>query len=448
MRSGFNFFIFILHCLTANLHAQVIVKLNTSGYSGQLELSWPLDPLSSRENVVDIYAGKGSAVVQRLEIHSCQSLRIRFLFSEQAFLIKPGLDTLEFVYDGHRKSWWIKSGNDEFYRQGIEIDSIADHALLKMGRPGTASAVRKAKVASDSLRQKYSSLEPCIADYARLTAAFIELSSGVPADSNFIHRAMLGAMRNSMNPAFSTLFHSLFDGGLTRQLKLKSSEIWEMAYDSIEPYAAFKGWLRKNTGIQNDTLLNWVLLNTVLEMQNTGSAPKDEMLDLIRSMKIQLGDPIMIDLLNHLEIRIRFCSRGNQFPDFRFTDSRTNTVIRLSELKGKPIYLIYLPDGGDLLLENLLYLSAFQKKFGKEISFVALVNQSNTKALNELAQQQGFQFHLASYLQCEDFNPDVLESLRIPGYVLIDRNGLIWQNPAESPVTGVEAAFLNLIRHK
>ncbi|MCC6768384.1 MAG: hypothetical protein IT240_05030 [Bacteroidia bacterium] len=53
---------------------------------------------------------------------------------------------------------------------------------------------------------------------------------------------------------------------------------------------------------------------------------------------------------------------------------------------------------------------------------------------------------MSTFDACIHLIPDVLESLAVPSYVLIDRKGNIWPSPAESPETNIEAAFLALIR--
>lgn len=80
-------------------------------------------------------------------------------------------------------------------------------------------------------------------------------------------------------------------------------------------------------------------------------------------------------LLNRWSSQIK----GKKFPDIQFWCLNSESDFSLSAMKGKPIYVALLPDysmNSQLVIKQL---QAFHSKYGKEMRFVAIVNDITRK---------------------------------------------------------------------
>jgi peroxiredoxin len=444
MKSGCSIFSLLLFALTLN--GQVILRLEALKTEPFVAFSWAIDPVSSREKSARIKPSADGRTVCTLDIKSFQTLNISYRNLVQTILVKPGPDTLSLRFDAGKNEWRASSLKDTLYTATNDIDRFADYALLNLGRPGTPAAVRKTKMFADSLRKQYANDDQDIREYVHFTAAFLELSSGLMAEQTFAQKAFNGRMKARMNPAFGVLFHALFDRLLFNAGKQQLRENWSEAFKPSETFKTFGAWVTQHTGVENDTLIRWITLNCLLELNNSASVPTKEMEQLLEQTLTSVDDSLMLDLGAYIKKRIRLSARGNPFPDFSFIDAKTGTLLHTRSFRNKPIYLVYLPSSAPELTQQLFYLNAFQAKYGKEIVFIGLVNHSSRANMASLAKKQGFTFLLAAFDECEGFVTEVLESENSSSYVLVDKKGLIWQSPAEGPETGVEASFLNLMK--
>jgi hypothetical protein len=445
--SSLLFLLFLL--IPFGSSSQVILNLHYSQAGETIDMSWSNDPISRRENVISkVLSNPGIPLTIQLDIPFCTALRLRYRNLSQTLLVQPGKDTLSLIFNQTLNAWQASDAAVDFQNEIQAIDLFADRTMLGMGRPGTPGAVRKASVAADSLRKRYTAAENdfCLGAYAHFTAAFLELSSGKQASAEYIENVFSRNWNALHNPAFAAVFHYLFDGMLFQSGQGNLLDNWQRIQHGDHLAQSFRQWIRENRGIGNDTLINWIILNSVHELLYRGGIRKDELLALLNSADPDFQDPLMIELSAYLKAKIHFTTRGLVLPDFSFSDARSGTLMNLDMLKGKPVYLVYLPSDESDLLQNLFYLNGFQKKYGKEFHFLALVNHTSSKMLADLALKHNFSFLLSSFDASNGFKLEVLESISSPGFVLIDRNGQIWQNPAESPETNVESAFLTLIK--
>ena len=92
-------------------------------------------------------------------------------------------------------------------------------------------------------------------------------------------------------------------------------------------------------------------------------------------------------------------------------------------------------------------LHALQSKYGKEMRFVAIVNDVAKKNQVSLLKNTP-DIIIGSMESCKVQLDAIFQEVNRIQFFLLDRYGNVFQNPAEGPETGVEDAFLNLIKMK
>ncbi|MCC6768381.1 MAG: redoxin family protein [Bacteroidia bacterium] len=444
VRLSFSLFAAFLF-YTADLQAQVGIMVH--GLKGEtVSFSWyPEQPIGPEKKVELKLSAEGTGYIKP-DVRSCQTMVVHGLQTEYSFLVQPGNDTIHLRYEPHQKLWQPTSANQGFYNKLDAIDTYVDQSLFRSGRRGSIGAAQKTRLRADSLRKAYTSENSCIENYAWFSAAFLEIASGVQTDSAFIDSIFRGRMSAMLNPAFAIVFHSVFDDLMLKKGKKNIEENWTNAFNAQQPALSFAKWVKGVSGVNNDTLLMMMMLNTIKELNSTNSISKANLLLILDDIVLDEPRKQWLNQIELLQRSIQYSMKGSPFPVFQFTDVKTGKLVSIEKLQGKPLYLVYLPSSNPDVIRNLLYLSALQKKYGKEMHFLAIVNHIGSNELAAMAQQQGFSFFMSTFDACVHLIPDVLESLAVPSYVLIDRKGNIWQSPAESPETNIEAAFLALIR--
>jgi hypothetical protein len=143
-------------------------------------------------------------------------------------------------------------------------------------------------------------------------------------------------------------------------------------------------------------------------------------------------------ILQFMQPRIK----GTDFPALGCDDGH---FWQQDKWMGMPVYLAILPDfspNSELVIRQF---AAFQTKYAKEIHFALLIPEADEKAISRLRLQFPGVF-VTSMETCRAHLEAIFPALNRTNYILIDRDGKVYQNPAEGPETGVEAAFLNLIK--
>ena len=92
-------------------------------------------------------------------------------------------------------------------------------------------------------------------------------------------------------------------------------------------------------------------------------------------------------------------------------------------------------------------MQALHSKYGKEMRFVAIVNEVLKKDQVSLLKNTP-DIILGSMESCRVQLDAIFQEVNRIQFILLDRYGNVFQNPAEGPETGVEDAFLNLIKMK
>jgi len=139
--------------------------------------------------------------------------------------------------------------------------------------------------------------------------------------------------------------------------------------------------------------------------------------------------------------------KGKKFPDIQFWCFNSESDFSLSAMKGKPIYVALLPDysmNSQLVIKQL---QALNSKYGKEMRFVAIVNDVAKKD-QVLLLKNTPDIITGNMESCKVQLDAIFQEVNRIQFFLLDRYGNVFQNPAEGPETGVEDAFLNLIKMK
>lgn len=361
-------------------------------------------------------------------------------------------DTLMLVYAGEDRTWHIIKGKSRELNNTVSaIDSIADAFLFRLiGRPVSSGAIGAIRQLGEEpeIREAVSA-HPFLATYLHYKRATLEIALKTNRTADLVQRYFnTFPSFVTSNPAWTDAFHLLFDHYIEEQFRLRHGNRLLEAFITGHPADAFLEALKSDTVLKNDTLLQWVFLNSLSEMRFSKNIPPKQLLLLVQDFKGKGITPEIESIAQELAGRISSSIRGTTIPDFSFTDAFSEKLFSLSGMKGKPVYISYYPELNRDCIRQLVQLNVLHERYEKDLRFVVIVGNAGLDELKHLAAQHRFRLLLTSLSSCDPVVSSLFESLWAPSFLLTDRYGNVWQSPAEGPETGVEVSFQGVIKMK
>lgn len=413
-----------------------------------LTIFTPRDALGKRYEKKIINLPPSGIINFTLKIPDFTKFTIHFKGTKSSFLVNASPDTLILKYLGSGALWEILKDPNYLNTTAYEIDRFADSCILKYAKPGVSASLRKAKALSDTLRLLYQNgkYPPEMAEYAHHTSIFLESVLGRKKDKDFIRFAFENNSQNPYNPAFLSSFRFFFENFLKDKLRGKDQAKWQRAILNIQTSDSLYELIYDEIGFKNKKFACYLILSELLSITKHEKFHKSDVGNLIQHLKSEIIDSATVQLIDFFEKRIEYTTRGNDIPDFTFLDIGSGKKISLHDIRGKPGYVAFLPWEENETIQTLIYLNYLNRKYNREIIIFAFVDRIKIEKLTSIIKTNKLEFIISRVEEIENFDPDLFEDSNQPGYLLFDKKGKIWQSPAESPETGIEAAFLGLIK--
>jgi hypothetical protein len=275
----------------------------------------------------------------------------------------------------------------------------------------------------------------------------LEIASGLLPQVELFRRSFSVQVPAPENPAWQRAFLAIFENDLLGRVQGKNGSLFKETIQH-QQLDSLQNLFQRGTFISDAQLLDWVVLYDLSQI----SATRELRLEDAYSLLLQLINkpqthPILKNEAERLSNRWSSQIKGKKFPDTQFWCLNSESDFSLSAMKGKPIYVALLPDysmNSQLVIKQL---QALHSKYGKEMRFVAIVNDVAKKDQVSLLKNTP-DIILGSMESCKVQLDAIFQEVNRIQFFLLDRYGNVFQNPAEGPETGVEDAFLNLIKMK
>ena len=354
-------------------------------------------------------------------------------------------DTLKVSYFFPQHEWEIRGGNAEKFNNSF---SNIDEGINNFFRNSyihfpTASRAKQTNYFTDTLRKSF--VDTCgefLRDYLFYKTAGVEITGNSRSRSEIIRRYYQKTPAPN-NPAWTEAFNELFTGYLRQQLNKKNGDSLKAIFSKGNSVFELIDVLGRDTLLKQPELLKLVAVKGIYELGQTKEFNRTKLIGFLKELDSEKEFPsVRKSAATIITMWERF-SKGKQVENFTYESSSQK---QFNALRGKPVYLCYYPVFNQDTQQELLMLKGLNNKFKKEMHFLAIINVSTETGFRAALLNLEPGFEVAALSSCSAEFEALLENKTSRNYMLIDKAGKIWQAPAEGPETGVEAAFLQLIK--
>ncbi len=430
---------------------RAVVNLSSPELSGKKVqvLSMP-DPITGREEIlaeeVVPVSGSNQFLIPCNNDVIAITIRSGDNFSD---LYISDQDTAYLQFDASEFTWQLERCkclpvNKSINTINASVNAFFDQAYSKPGMPLPA---KRTRFFTDSLRKSINdSNNTYVANYLLFKTVDAELSANALSRKQAIVKFVNPKPILLNNPAWVDVFSNLFDGNMRRQLNSRGGDSLKLLLTTGSSLNMLLSKLNKDTLISNPELLKLILLKGIYELGHERDFSKKQFTETLTQLS---ADSNYASVRNHaLQILKAWTvfEKGAKVPDFSYKPFPELIPKQFSALQGKPVYLVYFPSFSQAFQKELLMLKALNERYKSQLSMLVIVNSSDNAGLSAALNKINPGMEVASYGDCSKQISQLIENQRLQSYYLIDKNNCFWQAPAEGPETGVEAAFLGLIK--
>jgi hypothetical protein len=368
-------------------------------------------------------------------------------FSMEVYV--PINDTIDLHFDKTKSTFTLS--NDVFNRNAriAELNALIDEELNRFYKSRRLYSDKKRLLSiSDSVRLAASeSTDSYFKQWALFICSDLDIASGLLSQVDLHKRSFSNEASAPENPAWQRAFLAIFDNDLLVRIQGKNSTRYKGAIQK-QQLDSLVNLFQRDTFISNPQFRDWLILYDLSQISTIRELRLEDVYSLLlQFIKKPNCNPIVKNEAERLSKRWSSQIKGKPFPDIKFWCFNSESNFSLSAMKGKPIYVALLPDysmNSQLVIKQF---HALHSKYGKEMRFVAIVNDVTKKDQVSLLKNTP-DIIAGSMESCKVQLDAIFQELNRIQFFLLDRYGNVFQNPAEGPETGVEDAFLNLIKMK
>ena len=368
-------------------------------------------------------------------------------FSKEVYV--PINDTIDLHFDKVKSTFTLS--NDVFNRNSriAELNLLIDEELNRFYKSRRLYSDKKRLLSiSDSARLAVlESADSYFKQWGTYICSDLEIASGLLPKVELSKRSFSVQGAAPQNPAWQRAFLAIFENDLLVRIQGKNARLYKEAIQH-QHLDSLLNLFQLDTFITDAQFLDWIVLYDLSQISTIRELRLEDAHSLLlQFLKKPNINPIVKNEAERLSNRWSSQIKGKQFPDLQFWCFNSESNFSLYEMKGKPIYVALLPDysmNSQLVIKQL---QALHSKYGKEMRFLAIVNDVTKKDQVSLIKNNP-DIITGSMESCKVKLDAIFPELNRIQFFLLDRYGNVFQNPAEGPETGVEDAFLNLIKMK
>jgi thiol-disulfide isomerase/thioredoxin len=243
-------------------------------------------------------------------------------------------------------------------------------------------------------------------------------------------------------------YMNFFNQFFTKYITATSRSLKFIDYPSIlkgpSSYTALMKALEADTLLKKPQLRELVMLKNLNEMYNMTSYNREDILALLRTVSEQSKFPENRLIAQDIITLVTHLKPGSPAPPFALYD-RNRKLVKLSDLKGKPVLLGFWTTYCQGCLSEMEMLKLLYSKYGTRMNFISICADREFMKMSfflDMKKDFGWTFlHIGNQLE-------LLKEYDVrsyPLFVLIDGSGNIWSCPAEMPSTGLGSSIEKLL---
>ena len=354
-------------------------------------------------------------------------------------------DTLWLDWLGKKEQWNITKGKSRELNLSMwAVDSLCDARLFDFLKYASVRRAKEVKYFTDTLRKNYEKHpSDILRNYVFYRTAYVEVAS----ESDSRARLMKKYFEHEADPdnfAWIESFRNLYNGFILQKLNSRNGVKLQNALRE-------KSWKAVWTEFRNDTLAmhpeirEFAFLLGINQVRNQSTFRDVSLEWMLDSLIAQSIYPHVKKAATSLKTDWLRYKKGNDVPDFSFR-LLSGKDMHLNDLNGRPVYLCYYAHFNQATLRELAMLQAFKERFKNEIEFLVVVNTSEKAGLIRALESIKSTLLVSDVASCSESFNNIPETANSNSYFLINRKGQYYRAPAEGPETGIEDAFLGLVK--
>ncbi len=284
-----------------------------------------------------------------------------------------------------------------------------------------------------------------IKEYLKYKIAYVEISANARSRKDASKKYFSDNQLQFTNLAWKDAFSTLYKGYFIQYKNSKKGEQLNALISNKKGYTDLLAEFSKDSVIFSTEIKKLVFLQGLNELFQVKQPEKKYLLSLLLEAKMLEKSPEIVSSIDAIILHYSKFDVGNKPAELTLIDARNKNEINLSKLNGKAIYFCYYPLFNQLTQQEIIFLKGIYKKYQAKIEFI-VVADADESTIEAVAKNLALPFPIASASSANANISSWLERKDVINYMLIDSNGKIYQAPAEGPETGVEAAFLGLIK--
>lgn len=281
-------------------------------------------------------------------------------------------------------------------------------------------------------------------NYTAYKIASLEQLTRYYNPAELARRYFIGKPVLSHNLEYMDFFNTYFSKYLTVTSKVLHLTDYKTILKGVDPYDAMMAKLAKDTLLKNEQLRELVLLKGLMEMVNLPGYSQEDVLNVIRLVEARSKYPDNQVTATDMVALLTKLKPGTTAPGFTLTN-RFNNKISLADFKGKPVVLSFWTTYCQGCLSEMDLLKPLYDKYKGKVEFVSVSADADfNKMVMFLNMKPDYVW---IFLHVGD-QSEVLSAYDVrsyPLFVLIDKEGKIYQYPADMPTSGLEAAINKML---
>lgn len=203
------------------------------------------------------------------------------------------------------------------------------------------------------------------------------------------------------------------------------------AINNDSSYHKLFGCFGQDPLLADTTIREFVITKGLQEVFYSSKYNKNHIIFILKNIAKQPFNKNNAKIANNIITILTKGLQGQPAPKFELFDLDSN-LVKLEDLKGKPIYLNFWMTKNKYALRDMLAIKKLYNIYKKDIHFVSICADDDYRNIKKIVSEQGFEWTQLHYAN----NPWILNEFNIrvyPSYYVLDKNGKFIYSPAISP---------------
>ncbi|MFC2112782.1 peroxiredoxin family protein [Bacteroidota bacterium] len=250
----------------------------------------------------------------------------------------------------------------------------------------------------------------------------------------FIRRPVL-----HYNPAYMELFNEIYKDYFLAFAEEHPGPKLPIVLNREKDYIKVNEILKKEASLKKDSLRELVLLKGLYDGIYDEKNITSSMIQLLDSLRSNSTIEIHRQAVRAIMLENNKILPGYKPPDFSLYNS-DSSLVQLSDLRGKYVYLNFCNSFGYYCVREFEYLRILHERMKDRLSIVTILVDDSVENMVKLVNSNNYPWTFLHFSN----QPDVLDAYDIrayPSYFLIGPEGKLILSPAPSPVENFEPTF-------